>query len=182
MFIDLPNQKRNTQDRPEYKNLFEIWTHFYPKSVINHTIPPSFCACFQFEILIIGVFWFGLARGFGFGFLSPLSWVGLVFIHPWAWSVCFLFTPELRGFVFYSPLSWVGLLFIHPWAGWVCFLFTPELGGFGPRARWTSWSAIHRDRISGVKLIRLCLAGASFANQLDNNNLLSLSQQNLAKF
>ena len=39
-----------------------------------------------------------------------------------------------------------------------------------PGARWTSLSAIHPDRISGVKLIRLCLARASFANQNNNNN------------
>ena len=40
-----------------------------------------------------------------------------------------------------------------------------------PWARWTSLSAIHPDRISQpVKLIRLCLATPSFANQLNNNN------------
>ena len=40
------------------------------------------------------------------------------------------------------------------------------------KLRWTSLSAIHPDRISGVKLIRLCLASLlpSFANQLNNNN------------
>ena len=55
--------------------------------------------------------------------------------------------------------------------------------GVGPPwARWTSLSAIHPDRISPpVKLIRLCLAAPSFANQLNNNNRHSCSFLNFPK-
>ena len=75
----------------------------------------------EFEIELIGVVRFGLARGVKRGDGGPKGHAGWVVGPPWA--------------------------------------------------RWTSLSAIHPDRISQpVKLIRLCLATPSFANQLNNNN------------